>query len=158
MALTTWTYELRRPSRPVAPKRPRPKGLAIDVVRDPGLNRELYVRIGHDHGWTDRARWGPDAWTRHARRVETHVALVAGAVAGFAELEPGDQGACVAILGLVEGARGAGLGGHLLHHVLRRGLERADRVWLTTCSLDGEHARANYEARGMRLVGEVTTP
>lgn len=155
---TTWTLELRRPARPVAPTRPRPRRTAFEVVRDPGLNRELYVRIGHDLRWTDRLAWGPSAWEAHARRVETHVATLRGAIAGLAELEGRDDGSThVAIFGLLEGARGVGLGGHLLHHVLTRALARSERVWLTTCSDDGPHARANYEARGMRVVDERTT-
>ncbi len=58
----------------------------------------------------------------------------------------------VAYFGLLRDFHGAGLGGALLTHALRRALELGTPVTLHTCTLDGPHALANYLARGMRPV------
>ena len=58
---------------------------------------------------------------------------------------------CSTIFGLLRPYHGLGLGGALLTHALRRGLELGDRVWVRTNTSDGPHALANYQARGMRV-------
>ena len=84
--------------------------------------------------------------------METWVAVVDGEQAGYYELDP-QAGADVEIasFGLLAPFQGAGLGGHLLTHAIRRGFELGDRVWVHTCTLDGPFALANYEARGMTI-------
>jgi GNAT superfamily N-acetyltransferase len=64
-----------------------------------------------------------------------------------------DQGGRAEIrsFGLLQGARGRGVGGHLLVHALRRGFALAPRVWLHTCTLDDPRALPNYEARGLQV-------
>lgn len=129
-----------------------PAGLRVVRVRDPAVNRDLYARVGAGWSWTDRLGWDAAAWAAHAGRVETWLAAVDGAPAGYYELDvpPAGEGAEIAIFGLLDGFHGRGLGGALLTHALRRGLTRAGRVWAHTCTLDGPHALANYRARGMR--------
>jgi GNAT superfamily N-acetyltransferase len=75
---------------------------------------------------------------------------VDGERAGYYELAPGATSVEIAYLGLLPAFQGQGLGGHLLTHALTRALQRAGRVWLHTCTLDGPHALANYRARGLR--------
>ena len=84
-----------------------------------------------------------------ADRVETWVASVGGQRAGYFELLEEDGNVEIAFFGLLQPYHGLGLGGHLLTVALRRGFELGPRVWLHTCTLDGPHALANYEARGM---------
>jgi GNAT superfamily N-acetyltransferase len=147
-----------RPARP-----PRADGVAIERVDPPdgAVSRFFYETVGAEYDWTDH-RGRDDAWWQdHAERVETWVLTVAGERAGYVELAPGKPGAGhvqIAYFGLLDGFHGAGLGGHLLTHALRRGFELGGRVWVHTCTLDGPHALANYEARGMRPYRrEVTT-
>ena len=83
--------------------------------------------------------------------METYVARLDGAVAGYYELHLAGGSAEVSIFGLLEHARGAGLGGHLLTDALRRGLRRAPRVWLHTCTDDDPRALPNYRARGLTV-------
>jgi len=53
---------------------------------------------------------------------------------------------------------GHGLGGWLLTEALDMAwaLPEVERVRLHTCSLDGPHALANYQARGFQIFGRRT--
>lgn len=151
-AVTVWSLELTDPAR----FRPatREPSLPVTIVRAtaPGTSARFYAGVGADHEWTDRAHWTPDRWAAWEARVETHVALVEGEEAGYAELDPsgdGGPGCEIAYFGLLPAFQGLGIGGALLTHAIRRGFELAPRVWVHTCSLDGPHALANYRARGL---------
>jgi GNAT superfamily N-acetyltransferase len=137
--------------RPAGP--PRADGVAIARVDPPdgAVNRWFYERVGADHRWTDLLGRDDAAWQRHAERVETWVATVRGERAGYAELLASDgDDVELAYFGLLPAFQGLGLGGHLLTLALGRGLELGSRVRVHTCTLDGPHALANYEARGLR--------
>ena len=159
-APVTITYlELPADAEIRPPSKPAPPGFAVRVVEDPAVNRDLYRRVGADYAWIDRLRWSDARWRLYAERVETHVVELDGAAAGYFELErDSDANAKVSIFGLLGDYHGRGLGGHALVAALTRGREIAPRVWLTTCTLDGPHALANYLARGMRPFREETIP
>ena len=131
------------------PGRPPHPGLRIARSTEPGTSARSDARVGADHEWTDRASWPPERWATWEAEVETHVARVDGEEAGYAELHPQGEACELAYFGLLPAFQGLGLGGALLTHALRRGLELAPRVWVHTCSLDGPHALANYRARGL---------
>ncbi len=145
------SLELTDPAAIVSPARPAPGNLGIDRVADPVVNERLYREIGAPLRWTDRLGWTVQGWAQHAAGVETWVASVDGAQVGYHELRVVHASAEIAIFGLLEGVRGLGLGGHLLTHALRRGLELAPRVWVHTCTDDGPHALGNYRARGLSV-------
>jgi ribosomal protein S18 acetylase RimI-like enzyme len=139
--------------RPAGP--PRVAGVVIERVEpaDGAVNRFFYDAVGGVYRWTDHRGRDEAWWQAHAERVETWVLTVAGERAGYVELHAGDPRAGhvhVTYFGLLERFHGAGLGGHLLTHALRRGFALGERVWVHTCTLDGPHALANYRARGMR--------
>ncbi|MDT0329737.1 GNAT family N-acetyltransferase [Nocardiopsis lambiniae] len=164
MSLTTWYLEMTdlgdlRPAR-------EPEGDVRFVrvgIPSPAFSRFLYERVGGDWQWVDRLTWTPDRWRAWVDRpaVETWVLYQDGAPAGYAELEAQDDGAVeILYFGLMPGFLGRGLGGHTLTLALRRAWDLADRlpgreptrrVRLHTCSLDGEHALANYRARGLEI-------
>jgi len=75
---------------------------------------------------------------------------VDGEPAGYFELRVDRESTLISIFGIREPYRGQGLGAALLTHGIKRGFELAPRVWVSTNTLDAEHALANYEARGMR--------
>jgi len=156
--VTTTYLELtaREPIRP--PSAPEPPGFALRVVQDPAVNADMYRRVGADYAWIDRLRWSAEQWARHADRVETHVVEIDGRPAGYFEVEAQADSAKIGIFGLLEEYQGRGIGGHALVAALNRGLELRPRVWLTTCTLDGPHALANYRARGMRPFRTETAP
>jgi GNAT superfamily N-acetyltransferase len=145
------TYlELTDPDR-IRPAGAPPPGVELGRVEPPdgAVNRWFYETIGAAWSWTDLR--GRDAawWRARAERVETWVLRVDGEPAGYFELERRGDDVQIAFLGLLTPFHGRGLGGHLVERALRRGLELGGRVWLHTCTLDGPHALANYEARGL---------
>jgi hypothetical protein len=136
-----------RPARP-----PRLDGVEVARVEPPDgeVNRWFYVEVGTPHNWIDNLGRSAAEWQAWAERVETWVATVRGERAGYYELRLGDGSVEVAYFGLLGGFQGAGLGGFLLTHALRRGFELAPRVWLHTNTQDGAAALPNYLARGLR--------
>jgi GNAT superfamily N-acetyltransferase len=140
----------------------------VEVVRvalpSPEFSRFLYVTVGGDWHWTDRLSWTRDEWLAYLSgpRVETWVAWVRGAPAGYVELaglSTADSfGVEIAYFGLLPGFVGLGIGGHLLTVGLGMawsigdrwpGTPKVERVEVSTCSLDAPAALANYQARGL---------
>ena len=127
----------------------------VDVTRivppDGEVSRWFYLEVGGPYHWNDHMDRSQYEWQAWADGVETWVATVGRERAGYYELRRDDDGGVeVAYFGLVGAFHGKGLGGHLLTHALRRGLELAPRVWLHTNTKDGEAALPNYLARGLR--------
>ncbi|MFJ8490212.1 GNAT family N-acetyltransferase [Streptomyces sp. NPDC094038] len=165
VVVTTWSLEQTSPADllPAA----APDGGTVGIVRaevpSPEFSRFLYASVGGDIRWTDRLGWSHARWEQHLARpgVETWVAYDRGTPAGHVELEPQDDGVVeIVYFGLIPAFRGRRIGGHLLSYGAARawdlaerwdGLPPTKRVWLHTCSLDGEHAMANYQRRGFRL-------
>lgn len=123
--------------------------------------RSTYVRIGAPHGWTGRTRWSDTQWEEELSRpgVRAWVARVDRKVAGFVELEAGDDSGNVGIFvfGLVPEFVGKGFGGAFLTDATRLawnltspGGTPAKRVLVQTASYDHPHAIRNYESRGFR--------
>jgi len=134
--------------RPAGPPRVQAEIEKVDPP-DGEVSQWFYAAVGGAYAWTDRLDDDDATWQAHADRVETWVASVGGQRAGYFELLEEDGNVEIAFFGLLQPYHGLGLGGHLLTVALRRGFELAPRVWLHTCTLDGPHALANYEARGM---------
>jgi GNAT superfamily N-acetyltransferase len=136
--------------RPAPP--PRLPDVRIGRIDPPNgaVDRWFYERVGAGHEWTDLLGRSRAQWQAWAERHETWVVTVRGERAGFYELDVRPDAAKIAYFGLLPAFHGAGLGGHLLTHALRRALQLAPRVWLTTNTLDAPAALPNYEARGMR--------
>ncbi|MYT73918.1 MULTISPECIES: GNAT family N-acetyltransferase [unclassified Streptomyces] len=165
VTVTTWSLEQTSPSdlRPATP----PEGEDVRVVRaevpSPEFSRFLYASVGGDIHWIDRLGWTYAQWQEQLGRPgsETWVAYEKGTPAGFVELGTQDDGAVeIAYFGLLPAFRGRRIGGHLLSYGIARAWDLAERwpgrmptkrVWVHTCSLDGEHAMANYQRRGFRL-------
>lgn len=164
MDVTTWYLEMTDPARLRPARYPAvPARLVRAEIPSPELNRFLYTSVGGGHAWTDRLEWSRLRWLEWLERpaVETWVLHVRGTPAGYAELDPQAAGTVeIAYFGLLPAFVGRGLGGHLLSAVLERawtldarweGREPTRRVWLHTCTLDGEYALANYRARGLSV-------
>lgn len=151
VAVTTTYLELADPAAIRPPAVAAPRGFSTRVVLDPAVNSDLYRRVGADYSWVDRLGWSEAEWARWAERVETHLVELDGEPCGYFELALDGPGSVkISMFGLLREFHGRGLGGHALTAALTRALALRPRVWLTTNSLDGPHALANYEARGMR--------
>jgi GNAT superfamily N-acetyltransferase len=149
------TYlELTDPTA-ISPAKPaRAEGDVRIAKVDPphgATSRSFYLEVGRPHQWTDNLHRTEAEWQAWAEDVETWIATVDERRAGYYELKrDGRDSVEIAYFGLLPHAQGNGLGGHLLTHALTRAFELAPRVWVHTCTLDGPHALANYEARGLR--------
>jgi GNAT superfamily N-acetyltransferase len=167
MLVTTTYLEQTDPTELLPARTPPEPGRIVRVDEvSPEFCRFLYTAVGGDWYWLDRLPWSLDTWTERLSRpgVETWVLWSHGTPAGYVELDaqPGPTATQVEIayFGLLPAFIGRGLGGHLLTVGIRHAwrirerwpaLPPVDRVWVHTCSLDGEHALANYQARGLRV-------
>jgi GNAT superfamily N-acetyltransferase len=158
--LRTYLELSRREQLRSAPS-PDPRA-RIERVEDcpPSFFRYLYAEVGRRYHWVDRNEWSDE---QHAARladpnVSLHLLSVAGAPAGYFELERHDDGAVeVAYFGLLPQFLGRGLGKYLLSRAAEEAFALgASRVWLHTCTLDDPAALPNYLARGFRKVREET--
>jgi GNAT superfamily N-acetyltransferase len=156
------TYlELSHPDQLKPAPCPDPRARVERVVDcPPSFFRYLYTEVGRRYHWVDREEWSDED---HAARladpdVSLHLLSVAGAPAGYFELERHDDGAVeVAYFGLLPEFLGRGLGKYLLFRAASEAFALgASRVWLHTCTLDNEAALPNYLARGFRKVREET--
>ncbi|MEU6060917.1 GNAT family N-acetyltransferase [Streptomyces sp. NPDC047097] len=164
LTVTTWSLEQTSPDdlRPAAGP---PEGVTVvrAEVPSPEFSRYLYAAVGGDLRWTDRLPLSRERWRELVERpgTETWVAYEHGTPAGYVELAAQDDGAVeIVYFGLLPQFRGRRIGGYLLSYGTARAWDLAERwpgrapvkrVWLHTCSLDGEHAMANYRRRGFRL-------
>jgi len=152
-----WYLEMEERSRLRAA--PRDVDARLSEVPFGPLNRFFYVEVGRDFDWIDRLGWTAERWQEEVERVETWLLHDRGTPAGYAELDsrPRDDGTLdLRFFGLLAPFRGRGLGGAFLSRMVERAWELGpDRVTVNPCELDGEHAVANYRARGFEVVREV---
>ena len=147
----TITYlEMTDPADLREPAGPPKVDYRLRQVHDPAINRKLYEEIGGPHQWVDRLRWSEAQWAAWEGGVETWIAEVGDKPAGYFELRVDRDSTLISIFGIRRPYQGKGLGSGMLAQAIRRGFELAPRVWVSTNTMDGEHALANYEARGMR--------
>ncbi|GAA1017035.1 MULTISPECIES: GNAT family N-acetyltransferase [Streptomyces] len=164
IAVTTWSLEQTSPHDLLPAAVPEGEVRIVrSEVPSPEFSRFLYTSVGADIRWTDRLGWTYAQWQEYLERpgVETWVAYERGTPAGYVELEAQDEGVVeIVYFGLIRSFRGRGIGGHLLSYGTARAWDLADRwpgrpptkrVWLHTCSKDGEYAMDNYLRRGFRL-------
>lgn len=166
MLVTTTFLEQTDPTDLRPATVPEEPGTIVRVGEvSPEFSRFLFTAVGGDWYWQARLNWTFDEWTAWLSRPgsETWVLWVHGTPAGFIELDAqpltDHTQVEIAYFGLLPRFIGRGLGGHLLTagvgHAWAMGERWPDlppvrRIWLHTCTLDGEHALANYTARGFR--------
>ncbi|WP_329302192.1 GNAT family N-acetyltransferase [Streptomyces sp. NBC_00659] len=162
--VTTWSLEQTAPADLLPASAPDGDLRIVRAeVPSPEFSRFLYASVGGDILWTDRLGWTYAQWQEVLDRpgTETWVAYDRGTPAGYVELDAQDDGVVeIAYFGLLPAFRGRRIGGHLLSFGTARAWDLAERrpgragtkrVWLHTCSKDGEHAMDNYQRRGFRL-------
>lgn len=124
----------------------------------PSFFRYLYSEVGRRYHWYDRDEWTDEEQAARLAdpNVSLHLLSVAGAPAGYFELEREADGSVqVAYFGLLPGFLGRGLGKYLLTRAAQEAFALgASRVWLHTCTLDDPAALPNYLSRGFRKTRE----
>ncbi|HUP90879.1 MAG TPA: GNAT family N-acetyltransferase [Solimonas sp.] len=159
--VTTWYLEMHSRAELRPGRVPQPEPLFMQAQRAlPMLNRFLYTAVGGHWYWRDRLPWSYQRWMEYLGRpgLETWVLYSAGTPAGYVELDKqAGENVEIAYFGLMREFLGQGLGGYLLTRAIARGWDMgARRVWVHTCTLDGEHALGNYQARGLKIYREET--
>lgn len=154
-SVTTYYLEMAAPQelRPARLHRPEFPILRVKAPCPP-FNRFLYEVVGKAWSWTDKLTWSEKQWSDYVRRPElqTWVAYISGAPAGYFELEKQSESVEIAYFGLLPQFIGQGIGGHLLTRAIEHAWRTpARRVWVHTCSLDHPNALSNYQARGFRV-------
>lgn len=159
--VTTWYLEMRSPDqlRPALIDRPDLTIVQTQIPL-PAFSRWLYATVGEQWNWRDRLSWSEERWMAYLDRpaLQTWVAYVSGTPAGYVELEAQAEGNVeIAYFGLLPQFIGQRLGGHLLTVGIQKAWQMsANRVWVHTCSLDGQYALKNYQSRGFEIYDTTT--
>ena len=135
----------------------------VELVKpdDFKLNKFFYKNIGKSHHWVDRLIWTDKQWINYTsdRSVKTFVLKKKDDLAGYFELiiHKDKKEVEIAYLGLLEEYHNQKLGSFLLSSAIRNSFkEKANRVWVHTCSLDHKNALKNYLSRGMKIFKKET--
>ena len=120
------------------------------------INKFFYKQIGKDHFWRDRLVWTDKQWLKYSTNplLETWVLKnKTNDLIGYYEIEKHDNKEFELInMGILSGYRAKGFGSSLLTHVLSQSYkDKAEKVWVHTCSLDHKFALANYLSRGFKI-------
>lgn len=156
--VTVYYLEMLSPSRRSVPA-PR-EGLTVLHVPSPTVKyyRDLYHAVGHDFHWLSRRKLSDDdlAAIIHHPLDELHVLQVAGATAGFAELDRRQPDEIELVqFGLTREFIGQGLGKWFLQRTTDQAWSyQPRRFWLHTCTLDHPAALPNYLKAGFALFKE----
>ena len=120
------------------------------------LNKFFYKNIGEDHNWVDRLVWTDKQWTNYVsdEKVKTYILKYKDDLAGYFELIINKEinEVEIAYLGLLKEYHNREIGSYLLSSAIKNSfLEKPNRVWAHTCSLDHENALYSYLSRGMKI-------
>ena len=136
-------------------------GYSVHLVEpvDFQLNKFFYKNVGEKHHWVDRLIWTEKQWIEYVsdEKVKTYVLKNINELAGYFELILHRNEVEIAYLGLLKDYQNMKLGSFLLSSAIKNSfLEKPDRVWVHTCSLDHKNALNNYISRGMKIFKKET--
>ena len=120
------------------------------------INKFFYKQIGKDHFWRDRLVWTDKQWLKYSTNtfLDTWVLKSnTNDLVGYYEVERHENKEFELInMGILSEYRSKGFGSLLLNHVLKKSFDnKADKVWVHTCSLDHKFALTNYLSRGFKI-------
>ena len=135
-----------------------PNGFFVELIKPPDfqLNKFFYKNVGKEHCWVDRLIWDDKQWQDYAsqKEVKTYTLKHQDNLAGYFELifHKNNKEVEIAYLGLLKEYQNKKLGSYLLSSAIKISfLEKTQRVWVHTCSLDHKNALNNYISRGMKI-------
>jgi ribosomal protein S18 acetylase RimI-like enzyme len=125
------------------------------------INKFFYKNVGKKHHWVDRLVWTDKNWIDYTtdNKVKTFIVKKYDDLAGSFELifHAEQNEVEIAYLGLLEEYHNKKIGSFLLSAAIKNAfLEKPQRVWVHTCSLDHKNALKNYIARGMKIFKKET--
>ncbi len=138
-----------------------PEGFVVQLINpaDFQINKFFYKNVGNKHHWVDRLIWTEKQWIEYVsdEKVKTYVLKNKNDLAGYFELILHSNEIEIAYLGLLEEYQNKKLGSYLLSSAIKNSfLEKPQRVWVHTCSLDHKNALNNYMDRGMKIFKKET--
>ena len=135
-----------------------PNGYFVQLIMpaDFQLNKFFYKNVGKEHYWVDRLIWDDKQWQSYTskKEVKTYILKNQTDLAGYFELifHENNKEVEIAYLGLLKEYQNKKLGSYLLSSAIKNSfLEKTQRVWVHTCSLDHKNALNNYISRGMKI-------
>ncbi|MDC3061875.1 GNAT family N-acetyltransferase [Candidatus Pelagibacter sp.] len=125
------------------------------------INKFFYKNVGKKHHWVDRLVWTDKNWIDYTtdNKVKTFIVKKHDDLVGYFELIHHEEQneVEIAYLGLLEEYHNKKIGSFLLSTAIKNAfLEKPQRVWVHTCSLDHKNALKNYIARGMKIFKKET--
>ncbi len=125
------------------------------------INKFFYKNVGKKHHWVDRLVWTDKNWIDYTtdNKVKTFIVKKDDELVGYFELiyHEEQNEVEIAYLGLLEEYHNKKIGSFLLSTAIKNAfLEKPQRVWVHTCSLDHKNALKNYIARGMKIFKKET--
>jgi ribosomal protein S18 acetylase RimI-like enzyme len=130
----------------------------IKLINPPDfqLNKFFYKSIGKNHNWIDRLIWTEKQWINFttSKNTKTYVLTKKDDLAGYFELllHHDKNEVEIAYLGILGEYQNKRLGSYLLSTAIKKSfLNKPNRVWVHTCSLDHRNALSNYLSRGMKI-------
>ena len=141
--------------------RESPNEFSLELVEpeDFQINKFFYKNVGKKHHWVDRLIWTEKQWIEYVsnNKVKTYILKNKNDLAGYFELILHNDEIEIAYLGLLEEYQNKKLGSYLLSSAIKNSfLEKPQRVWVHTCSLDHKNALKNYMDRGMKIFKKET--
>ena len=120
------------------------------------INKFFYKQIGKDHFWRDRLIWTDNQWLKFSSNPLLDTWIIKSNkndLIGYYEIEKHENKEFELInMGILNEYRSKGYGSLLLTHVLKQSYnDKAEKVWVHTCSLDHKFALANYLSRGFKV-------
>ncbi len=120
------------------------------------INKFFYKQIGKDHFWRDRLVWTDKQWLKYSSNplLDTWILKDNNKnLIGYYEIEKHENKEYELInMGILSEYRSKGFGSLLLTHALKGSYDnKAEKVWVHTCSLDHKFALANYLSRGFKV-------
>ena len=139
------------------------QNLTLKKIAPPDIeiNKFFYKNIGKKHHWVDRLVWTDKNWIDYTtdNKVKTFIVKKHDDLVGYFELIHHEEQneVEIAYLGLLEEYHNKKIGSFLLSTAIKNAfLEKPQRVWVHTCSLDHKNALKNYIARGMKIFKKET--
>ena len=125
------------------------------------INKFFYKKIGKNHHWVDRLIWSDKQWINYTeeKKVKTYILKKKEDLAGYFELilHEDKNEVEIAYLGLLKEYHNQKLGSYLLSAAIKISfVDKPNRVWVHTCSLDHKNALNNYLSRGMKIFKKET--